>query len=306
MATVKELIDEFIDRTNGVREASYVGSSTPAARQYVSLFKQVADELLDNPNGWMQLKRIYSFTTVLNQANYQLPGDYHRQLIGTQWDTTNQIPLAGPLSNARLAFQTYGVNIATPFAGWQVNGAQGYIYNTSPYTQRSAGYFQISPPGQNNTTDMAIAYMSSNYVWPTNWVASTAYVQGNKVAGVNNIYICTVGGTSGTTRPSVTSGTVVDGTVTWQVYTEPYPVTADTDIFLLDDALMVEGLRWAWYESKQQFDAAAIAKRAWYGTVRSALGRQNGAVAINAGIDVTSQWDFPMTPQGSWAGTGDV
>lgn len=304
MATVKELIDEFIDRTNGVRESSYVGSTAPAARQYVSLFKQVADELLDNPNGWMQLKRIYSFTTVLNQANYQLPGDYHRQLIGTQWDTTNQIPLAGPLSNARLAFQTYGVNIATPFAGWQVNGSQGYIYNTSPYTQRSAGYFQISPPGQNNTTDMAIAYISSNYVWPVNWAVGQAYSVGDKVTGINNIYICTDAITSSDTRPSVVTGTETDDDGTWQVYTEPYPVTADTDIFLLDDALMIEGLRWAWYESKQQFEAASRAKQAWFGTVRSALGRQNGAVAINAGIDVTSNWEWPTVPQGSWSGTG--
>ena len=300
MATVSELINEFLDRINQPRESAYISSSAPAARQYVSLFKKLNRELLDNNSGWSQLKRVHTFTTVLDQANYQLPGDYSRQLLGTQWGVTNQVPLAGPLSNARLAFQTYGVNLATPFAGWQVNGAQGYIFNTAPYTQRSAGYFQISPPGQDNITQMVIAYISNNIVWPKNWIASTAYLAGAFVTGINNIYICTTAGTSGTTRPSVLTGSVTDGTAVWTVYNEPYGMQADTDLFMLDDELIIEGLRWAWYESKQQFDAAMAAKRAWLNNVRSALGRQNGAAIINAGYDNTAGWEWPMVPDSGW------
>jgi hypothetical protein len=309
MATVKALLDEFCDRINQPRESSYVAATTPAARQYVSLFKKIGSELLDYQDGWDQLKRIYTFTTTTDVANYQLPGDYLRMLTGTQWSVTNQVPLSGPLSNARLAFQTYGVEIATPFATYQVNGAQGYIFNTSPYTQRSAGYFQISPPGQNDTDQNVIAYTSSNYVWPTDWLASTAgYVVGSKVTGVNNIYIATAitTGTSGTTRPSITSGTVVDGGVTWAPYHEPYAPTADTDIALLDDELFIEGLRWAWFEAKQQFAMAEKIEKSWRNKVRNALGNKNGAVAVNAGIDVTAQHEWPLTPIGDWAGTGDV
>lgn len=280
-----------------------VGSSTPAARQYLSLFRFIADELLDSSDGWTQLKRIYTFTTTTGVANYQLPGDFLRPLTGTQWDVTDQIPLAGPLSNAQLAFQTYGVNIATPFAGYQINGAQGYIIRTAPYTQRSAGYFQISPAGQDDTTQNAIAYTSCNYVWPTDWVASTAYSLGNKVTGINNIYICTTAGTSGTTRPSAVTGTETDGTVTWTVYNEPYPITADTDIVILDDSLFVEGLRWAWYQSKKQ-DYADIEQR-WRGSVRASIGRQNGAVALNAGITNQDGWQWPLVPNGNWSGTGE-
>lgn len=302
MATVKSLLDEFCDRINLPRESSYVGATTPAARQLVSLFKFIGNQLLDYQDGWDQLKRIHTFTTSTGVANYQLPGDYLRMLTGTQWGVTNQIPLAGPLSNARLAFQTYGVNIATPFAGYQVNSAQGYIIRTSPYTQRSAGYFQISPAGQDDTTQNVIAYTSCNYVWPTDWVATTAYSLGNKVTGINNIYICTTAGTSGTTRPSATSGTETDGTVTWTVYTEPYPVTADTDIVLLDDDLFVEGLRWAWYRSKKQDYQQELFD--WKASVSAALGRQNGAIALNAGYDATASRDWPVVPQGSWAGTG--
>lgn len=304
MATIKEILDEFADRINQPRESSYVGATTPAARQYVSLLKFIASQLLEMNDGWSQLKRIYTFTTVLDQENYQLPGDYWRMLTGTQWGVTNQIPLAGPLSNARLAFQTYGVNIATPYAGYQVNGAQGYIYSTTTYTQRSAGYFQISPPGQDNTTENVIAYTSCNWAWPQNWAANTAYTAGNIRTGINNMYYCTQSGTSSTTRLSATSGTITDGTCTWVPYSEPYPITADTDFVLLDEDLFIEGLRWAWYDAKQQFAAAERYKADWMSAVRTAIGRQNGATVISAAYDMQSTFDWPITPVGSWAGTG--
>jgi hypothetical protein len=300
MSTVKQILDKFCDRINQPRESSYVGATTPAARQYVSLLEFIGDQLIENPNGWYQLKRTYTFTNVLNQANYQLPGDFLRLLMGTQWGVTNQIPLSGPLSNARLAFQTYGVNIATPFPGWQINGAQGYTVATTPYTQKSSGYFQISPPAQDSTSENVIAYTSSNYVWPQDWAPSTAYTAGNIRTGINNIYYCTVSGTSGTTRLSATSGTIVDGTAQWIVYYNSYPITADTDFVLLDDELFIEGMRWAWYESKQQFQAADRYKAMWESSVRSAIGRQNGTCVVNAGTDVNSTYEWPVTAQQGW------
>jgi len=304
--TVKQVLDEFCDRINQPRESSYVGASTPAARQYVSLFKYIGSQLLDEPNGWWQLKRIYTFTTSTGVSNYQLPGNFLRLLTGTQWGVTNQIPLAGPLTNARLAFQTYGVNIATPFAGWQVNGNQGYIFNTSPYTQRSSGYFQISPAGQDDTTQLAIAYTAGDYVWPANWVAGTTYAAGAIVTGVNNIYFTAAGGVAGATRPDWTSGSDSDGTVTWTVYNEPYPVTADTDFVLLDAELFIEGIRHAWFEAKQQFEMAERLRNKWENDIKNALGRQQGAALVNAGYDANSQLNWPVTPVGSWPGVGDV
>lgn len=300
MSTVKEILDEFCDRINQPRESSYVGATTPAARQYVSLFKMIGNELLKVSDGWSQLKRTYTFTTTTGVALYQLPGDFLRPLTGTQWGVTNQIPLAGPISNARLAFQTYGVNIATPFSTYQINGAQGYIFNTSPYTQKSAGYFQISPAGQDNTTQNVIAYTSCNYVWPQNWVVSTAYSLLDKRTGVNNIYICTDAITTSVTRPDATSGTDTDGDGVWTVYTEPYPVTADTDILILDDDLFIEGMRWAWFEAKQQFEIADRLKIRWESDVRDSIGRQNGAIALNAGYDALSTPDWPTVPVGDW------
>ena len=199
MATVLQVLDEFCDRINQPRESAYVTGTTPAARQFTSLFKFIGDELLDYQNGWPQLKRIHKFKTYAGIANYQLPGDFLRPLTGTQWGATNQVPMAGPLSNERLAFQTYGVNIASPFAGFQINGPQGYKITTTPYTQYSAGYFQISPPGQDSETESVIQYISSNYVWPLNWVANTAYTSGNIRTVHDEMWICTTSGTSSNT-----------------------------------------------------------------------------------------------------------
>ena len=420
MATVADLINEFCDRINQPRESSYVGATTPAARQYVSLFKFIAAQLLDYQSGWSQLKRLYLFQTYLGISNYQLPGDWLRALSGTQWGVTNQIPLSGPLSNARLAFQTYGVNIANPYAGYQINGAQGYKVATSPYTITSAGTIQVSPKGQDSITENVISYVSANYVWPQNWIANTAYSLADKRTAHDGVWICTTAGTSANTgqfpifgldnnviwnpiltyvvselyfagqyvytgtniyqvttggkssagTPSVTSGSetlgtvvfefvnapsnwvagttyaaddyvktptggiaykciqggvsgllepkffytlvtsnqappliikkVTDGTAVWAEYREIYPPSADTDIFLLDDDLMVEGLRWAWYDSKQQFDAADRYKKLWLSSVSVALGRQNGQSVISAAYDISGSFDWPVVPQGGW------
>jgi len=422
MATVKEILDEFCDRINQPRESSYVGATTPAARQYVSLFKSVAAQLLDNPNGWTQLKKTFYLQSYQGVSRYQLPADFLRGLVGASWNATSQIPLSGPLTNARLAFQTYGVNIATPYAGFQINGAQGYQVATtgnSSFTRTSAGSFEFSPPGQDNITESVFAYTSANYTIPASWVASTAYTTpkfissqaqtwilitngtsgtgqfpefgrdnniiwkpiltyiiselyfaGQYVFTGSKVYKVTTGGKSSAGTPSVTSGSetlgtvvfeyiatpgawvagttyeagdyvystsnsiayycvqggvsgllspkfyytlestnfapplfskrVLDGTAVWASYDEVTGLVADTDLVILDSDLFIEGMRYAWYESKQQFQMADRIKMKWDSDVRSAVGRQNGASVINAGTDVNSVDQWPVTAQQGW------
>lgn len=50
----------------------------------------------------------------------------------------------------------------------------------------------------------------------TPWVASTAYTVGQQVNANNKVYEVTVAGTSGTTAPSHTTGTAIDGSATWK------------------------------------------------------------------------------------------
>ena len=202
------------------------------------------------------------------------------------------------MSDVQVAWQTYGVSVVGPYAGFQINGPRQYVFNTTPYTQRSQGYFQISPPGPDNTTQNVIAYNSVNWAWPTDWAAGQAYSLGAKVAGVANIYICTDAITTSATRPSVVTGSETDGDGQWTVYTEPYPIAADTDFVLFDDELMIEGLRWAWYRAKKQGYEQERAD--WMTQIRSVLGRQNGGAIVNAGYDVNNNTLWPITPNGNF------
>jgi hypothetical protein len=105
-----------------------------------------------------------------------------------------------------------------------VNLVNGKFYLSDPSyrksTEPTSGYFNIGQIVFNNSP------ISGGYVgWVcttggtannTAWVASTAYIVGQQVYANNKVYQCTVAGTSGSTAPSHSTGTVTDGTVTWQ------------------------------------------------------------------------------------------
>lgn len=60
------------------------------------------------------------------------------------------------------------------------------------------------------------------------WLASTAYVVGDRRTNSSRVYLCTVAGTSGLTGPTGTGSAIVDGTVTWRHLGEG---TASADVF---------------------------------------------------------------------------
>lgn len=305
MATIKEILDQFCARLNIPKQTTYVGNTAPAALQYLSLFKFIGDELRNRPDNWPQLKRGYYFNTTLNERRYQLPGDFYRLLMSTQWDTTNHWPMIGPISDANYAMREFAIVQSSTLKVYNLIGPTGYLYSTSPYNKRSAGKIEIDPPGQNNTDELFLGYISSNWIWPREWVANTAYSLGNIRTGDGRVYRVITAGTSGTTRPSVTTGTVIDGTVTWEVYTEPYLIESantqlnDNDLCLFDDDLMIEGVRWAWYRAKKQ--GYEQERTDWENQVKGAVARFNGPVKVNMCADTYWNDQFPRTPEGSWS-----
>ena len=90
MATIKQILQQFCYRMNIPAPTSFVGSTSPAEQQYLSLFKFIGDNLRNRPYQWPQLKRGYSFNTSTGVSKYQLPGDFYRLLESSQWDVTNQ------------------------------------------------------------------------------------------------------------------------------------------------------------------------------------------------------------------------
>ena len=304
MATIKEILDSFCYRLNIPAQSTYVGNTAPAARQYISLFQFIGDNLRNRPDNWPQLKRGYTFLTETNARRYELPGDFYRLLESTQWDVTNLWPMRGPISDYNYTVREFAVVSLQTRKAYRLIGPTGYLFNTSPYSQRSAGSFEIDPPGQNNTDECFLGYISCNWIWPRSWVATTAYSLGDIRAGDGYVYRVTTAGTSGTTRPSVATGSVVDGTVTWKVYTEPYLAYStntalnDDDICLFDDDLMIEGMRWAWFRAKKQGYEQERAD--WDQQVKGAVARFNGPTRINMCEEIGDYFDWPNVPPGDF------
>jgi len=306
VSTIKEILQNFCHRINVPAPSSFVGISQPAQQQYLSLLQFVGDNLRNRPYQWPQLKRGYKFNTATGVRNYQLPGDFYRILESSQWDVGNNWPMMGPLSDAAFTFSEFAIVSLQTRKGYRLIGPTQYLYSTAPYSKRSRGWFQIEPAGVNNTDELFLGYVSCNWVWPRDWVASTAYSLGDVRAGNGYVYIVTTAGTSGTTRPSVATGTQTDGTVTWTVYTEDYPCQAanaklnDGDQILFDEDLMIEGMRWSYLRSKgldyQQ------ERSDWEAQCKSAFARFNGPVRINVARDLNDALGlWPLAPEGSWS-----
>lgn len=305
MATIKNILQAFCHRINVPAPSSIVGVSTPTEQQYLELFRFIGDNLRNRPFNWPQLKRGYTFTTTTGVSRYELPGDFYRILMSDQWDTTNQWPLQGPVSDYRMSLATFAVANLNIRKIYQLVGPTQYLFSTSPYSQRSAGGFQISPAGANNTDQLFLGYVSCNWIWPKDWVTNTVYAGGAIVAGNGYVYRTAAGGTSGATRPSHSTGTVTDGAVLWTVYTEPYPCSPentslnDSDLCLFDDDLVIEGMRWAYLRAKgldyQQ------ERSDWEMQVKNAYARFNGEIRINMADELSTFGDgFPLLPIGSW------
>ena len=305
MATILSIIQQFCHRVNIPAPSSIVGVSSPAEQQYLSLFKMIGDNLRNRPYAWPQLKRGYTFNTATNQRKYQLPGDFYRLLDSSQWDVTNNWPLRGPISDFQYTTREYAVVSLQTRKAFRILGPTNYLYSTSPYSQRSAGWFEIDPAGENNTDQLFLGYMSCNWIQPRDWVASTSYSAGDIRSGDGYVYRTAAGGTSGSTRPNWATGSDTDGSVTWTVYTEPYDPSSsnsnlnDADICLFDDDLMIEGMRWAYYRAKKQDYTQERAD--WESMVKSAYSRFNGRVRINMSDEYADLFEWPNVPPGSWS-----
>lgn len=304
MATIKELLQNFCYRINVPAPTAFVGVSSPAEQQYLSLFQFIGDNLRNRPYQWPQLKRGYTFTTQTNVSQYQLPGDFYRLLDSTQWDTTNQWPMRGPTSDFSLTARRVAVLGLQNQKVYQLRGPVNYTVSSSSGGSKSQGWFEIDPAGSNNTDELFLGYVSCNWVWPRDWEAATGYTAGQLRSGVGYVYRADGNGTSGTTRPSWSTGSQSDGGINWTVYLERYLCNPsndklnDSDLCLFDEDLMIEGMRWAYLRAKgQDFQQE---RSDWEQQVKSSFARFDGPVRINLADELTVFDDWPLTPPGSW------
>ena len=305
-ATILSIIQQFCYRINQPSPTSIVGVSSPTEQQYLSLLRYIGDNLRNRPFQWPQLKRGYVFTTSTGVSNYQLPGDFYRILDSTQWDITNQWPLLGPISDFNMTLRNYSVVALQTRKAYQIVGPTQYLHSTSPYSERSQGWFQINPAGENNTDQLFLGYLSGNWVWPPDWTAGELVAAGSMRSGNGYTYITSAGGTCGGTRPSHSTGTASDGGVSWTVSYQPFACdpanTGLTDAcrVLLDEDIMIDGLVWAYKRAKgQDYQDLRVE---WDDAVKAAYARFDGPKRISMADQFSASDDlFPFTAPGSWS-----
>lgn len=265
-------------------------STDPNFIQLCGLLKSLGRDLWREKE-WTQLQQVYTFTTVADQARYDLPADFGAMIEQTGWNRTSRLPLGGPLSPQQWeylkAFQT-GVVFTVLFR---------------PMNQQLWLIPDIDTPG-----DFAIGfeYVSRYWAIPAAtvsnlgpWSDGIAVTTGQRYTNGGNTYIATSTATTGASGPTGTGSGISDGGVTWN-YVSAWgdgKVTLSTDVVLFDPLLVMRGLKLAWLKAKG-FDTTAA-----QGDFDTTLERVKGAdsnapvLSLNGNSDnyLLSDKNIPIT-----------
>jgi hypothetical protein len=213
-----------------------IGSADRQTKELHAICKEVLDDLKLWP--WPELNRTHSFATVPSQASYTLPSDFNYSLIDTFWNTTEQWQLIGPLRPQEWQSVQHGVGGAIVDTFFRIKGIAG-------------NQFFVEPVPSSIIT-ISFEYASRNAIRPRTWAASQVYSAGAYTFYDGNYYRSTLGGSTGVTAPTHTTGSVSDGGVTWTYYSGLYESpTADTDEMILDQKLVEAGLQAFFLRSKR-------------------------------------------------------
>lgn len=218
---------------------SVIGSTDETTRQLLALLKRAVRDCMTRAQ-WPKLNREYTFTLVAGQENYAFPADYDRAVFRTNWNRARRWELIGPISPQEWQFRKSGIVSTTPRQYFRVKGwesKQFYIFPTP----------DASVAGQT----IAFEYQSTSAMVPQQWTASTIFLAGAYCSNDSRIYRTTVGGTSGSTAPTHTSGSASDGGVSWTYVSTPYPgYLSDSDYCLIDEEVITLSVQWRFLQQK--------------------------------------------------------
>lgn len=232
------MLQDVCNEVGLTEPTSVVTATDRVAKQLLATTHRVLNDLQQYK--WPQLARETSITLVSGTASYALPSDFDSRIIEAPWNRDNTWPLYGPISAEE----------------WQYSKALGNA-STFPQQFRLKGYATaqlfIDPTPSTSEAGQTLyyEYQSKNIVRPKLWEASDIYSAGAYTFYDGNYYQTSLGGTTGSTAPTHTAGSVSDGAVTWTFFSDPYPqFLADTDECLIDQALLGLGVQWNYLASK--------------------------------------------------------
>jgi hypothetical protein len=255
--TILSTIQQVCKELSLTPPTQIIGSTDVRVKQLLA-FAEVEGKDVRNQWAWPQLNREFTWTLVTDQANYAFNSDYDYQVFSTHFDRSNYWRLVGPTTPSEWQLLKSGISTATARSYFRIKGVADREIFIHP-----------TPSSSQNGNTLVFEYQSLSWVRPKTWTASTAFAAGTYCFYNGNIYSTTVGGVTGSTAPTHTSGTSSDGGVSWAYYSGAYETfLADTDVSLLDENILARGIKWRWRrENKLDYeefrrDAEAAWKRA--------------------------------------------
>lgn len=237
--TILQLLQWAADELGIKRPSTVVASTDSTTRQLLALLRREGLALRDRYS-WPVLQKEHTFTLANGTASYALPGDYLRLLDGTLWDRSQNFPLIGGVSPRHWQYRKSGISQLSPRMEFRIKG-----------TSLTQFYLHPTPDSSTDGNTLAFEYITTRWIKPVVWTASTSFAAGAYCFYDGNYYITTAGGTTGSTEPTHTSSSASDGGVSWEYYSSDYESpTADTDTAVLDSDLLVMGIKWRFMQQK--------------------------------------------------------
>jgi hypothetical protein len=212
-------------------ESGVIASTEITTKQLRVMAQRINREIAD-AFPWPKLYASGSITLVAGQASYQLPAAFSWYHYETFWNSSTRWRILGPMSPQEYAeIRGYGIN-TTVYQRFQVRGLTNSELLISP-----------TPSASQNGNIIIFEYIADRCVRPAAWVTGTVYAAGAYTFYDGNYYQTTLGGISGVTAPTHTTGSVTDGGVIWTYYSGAYSdFLADSDETVFNQKTLEQGM----------------------------------------------------------------
>ena len=199
-------------------DSNIVTSTDVTTKQLLAIAQRINREIADQ-YPWPKLYASGSFALVGGQATYSLPAAFSWYHYETFWNSSNRWRVLGPMSPQEYAeIRGYGLN-TTVYQRFQVRGLSNSELLISP-----------TPSAAQDGDIIIFEYVADRAARPRTWASGVLYGANTYTFYNGNYYTTAAGGTTGSTAPTHTSGSVSDGSVTWTYYNGAYSdFLADTD-----------------------------------------------------------------------------
>lgn len=267
-----------------------IGTTDLSLRQLVALAHRAIRDARSRVM-WPKLTREHTFVLVDGQENYAFPSDYDRQVFRTQWNRDRKWELVGPITPQEWQFRKSGIVSSTPWQRFRINGWADNQF-----------YIQPTPSASEAGQTIAFEYVSETAIAPKTWGTGMTFLAGTYCSYNGNIYRSILGGVTGATPPTHTSGTASDDSVTWSYVSTPYTsYLADTDYCLIDEYVIGLSIQWRWMQQKglQYEKIEAEYEKALIREISAEVGAPTLSLVRNTSNFLISSRNIPDTGYGS-------